>query len=143
MRYNHADGARLYLILYILYLNSVHFYFRGYPFGFIAQRIEVAVQRGIAQYNTHTAIDAGGRLAEDTQVSIFFFGHLFHATVVGTLLTGNGRKNNGTRPYPLLLDTRNGQTEYGAAMQFEFVQVLCSSSVTMPVSCGRGESSEK
>lgn len=98
MRYNHADGTRLYLILYILYLNSVHFYFRGYPFGFIAQRIEVAVQRGIAQYNTHTAIDAGGRLAEDTQISVFFFGHLFHAAVVGTLLTGNGRKNNGTRP---------------------------------------------
>ena len=51
MRYNHADGTRLYLILYILYLNSVHFYFRGYPFGFIAQRMRVAMNQ-----LSHTAL---------------------------------------------------------------------------------------
>ncbi len=97
MRYNHADGARLYLILYILYLNSVHFHLSGYSFGFIAQRVKIAIQRRIAQYNSHAAIDAGGRLAEDTQVSVFFFRHFLHAPVIGTFLTGNGRKNDGAR----------------------------------------------
>ena len=107
----------------------VYLYFLGDSFRFITQRIQIGVQRCIAKYDSHATVDAGKRLAEDAQISVFFFRHFFHATILRTFLTRYRRKDNGTCTDPLLLDAGDGQAEYGTQVKFELIQILRSCTI--------------
>ena len=48
----------------------VNFYLSGQRLALVTKRIQIAIQLIIAYHHTHTAIQAGKRLAKDTQVRI-------------------------------------------------------------------------
>src|SRR5699024_1346486 len=93
---------------------------------FVAQRVKITVKRCITQHYTHTAVYAGSRLTKNTQISILFFRNLFHATIIGTFLTGYRRKDDSTGSYTLLLDARDRQTKHRTTVQFKLIQILGS-----------------
>ena len=104
----------------------VYLYFLDDSFRFITQRIQIGVQRCIAKYDSHATVDAGKRLAEDAQISVFFFRHFFHATILRTFLTRYRRRITALAPILSCLMPGIGSPKHSTQMKFELIQILRS-----------------
>ena len=60
----------------LLYRGSIHLYIGGETFGFVAQGIEVGIERSVAHYDAHAAPRTRGGFAEDAEVGILLAGEL-------------------------------------------------------------------
>ena len=104
--------------------RSVDLDLGGCGFGFVAQCVEVGVERVVADDDAHAAVELGRGLAENAQVGVLLAADLLFAPVTRLFPACDRREDDGAGAGVFERDARDRQAEYGAAVQFEFVEIL-------------------
>ena len=122
--------------------RSVDLDLGGCGFGFVAQCVEVGVERVVADDDAHAAVELGRGLAENAQVGVLLAADLLFAPVTRLFPACDRREDDGAGAGSSVM-RGIGRPSTARQCSSNSLRFCVPASVTIPVSCGRGDSSEK